>query len=175
MITSRIQPRQPLRSKRIRAGLWVLLAVLAVWPAQARDIHFGDLVLTNPRVYCASDASDSTIGLLSIRSNNLAGDTLTRVSIEKSVGKTVEIQRIVFKDGTRKAFPIMGLDIDPGTTLELKLGQIQLAFMGRKKCLKPGSTIEAELTFRNAGAIVIEFEAETQQTFSRNAPHVDRR
>jgi len=66
VISRQSQPYQQLRSKRIKSALLGVLAVavLTVRPAQAKDIHFGDMVLTNPRVYCASNASNSTIGLL---------------------------------------------------------------------------------------------------------------
>ncbi len=171
-----IQPHQrPPRLKQIRSALWSLLAILAVCPAQAKDIHFGDLVLSNPRVYGANSAPDGMVGLLGIRSNNLAGDTLTGVSIEKSVAKKAEIQRIVFKDGVRKVVPVAVLEIEPGSTLELKPGRIQLAFIGMTKRLQSGSTLEAELTFRNAGAIVIEFVVETRPTPSRKAIQNDMR
>jgi copper(I)-binding protein len=136
-----------------------LFAALAGRPALAKDIHLGDLVFTHPKAYRAGGAPDDMIGVLGIRCNNLAGDTLTGVSVEKSVARKAEIQRVDIHDGVRKVVPLASLFIEPGDAVELRPGRVRLAFIGVTR-LEPGTALEVELTFRKAGAIVIAFEVE---------------
>jgi copper(I)-binding protein len=155
------------RAMSFRVALIGLLVAVAASRANANEIQFGDLVLTHPKAYSAYGSAADMIGVLGIRSNNLGGDVLTKVSVEKSVAMRAEIQRVDLYNGVREAIPVATLTIEAGDAVELKPGRMRIAFIGLAKRFEPGSTLEVELTFRRAGAIVVNFEVEATPPPSR--------
>jgi len=152
---------QPERVIWTQCALLLTLVTAPISSAHAKEFRFGDLVLTHPRAFASREAPGEMIGVLGIRTNQLAGDTLTAVSVDSSVASTAVIQRVVVHDGVRTVVPVARLKIEPGDALQLSPEHVRLAFLGLKKRLEPGSTIEVELTFKTTGAVVAPFEVES--------------
>ncbi len=53
-----------------------------------------------------------------------------------------------------------GLEIAPGTSVELKPGGHHIMFMGLSDGLTAGSTIKGTLVFEKAGTVVVEYRIE---------------
>lgn len=86
-----------------------------------------------------------------------AGDAL--VSASTSVAMTTQIHE-TSKDsqGMVGMHPVASIDVPAGGTVTLEPGGYHVMMMGLTKALAAGDTVQIDLTFQNAGKVVVQAE-----------------
>ena len=127
---------------------------------QAREFKAGSLVIENPWTRATPAGAKLGGGYLTITNNGSETDRLTGGAF-LSVGR-VEIHEMKMDaDVMRMRALPDGLEVAPGSSVELKPGGYHVMFMDLKEPFKQGESVKGELRFDKAGAVSVEFKVES--------------
>ena len=131
---------------------------LCATTTSAHDFTVGDLVIAHPMSFATAETARVGAGYFEVTNNGDATDTLIGVSADFP---RVEVHKS-FMDGDVARMMHMedGVEIAPGETLSFAPGGFHIMFMGLQSPLMIGETIDATLTFENAGDVAIVFNIE---------------
>jgi copper(I)-binding protein len=122
----------------------------------ARSYRLGALLIEGPWARATPGGAQVAGGYVRITNTGSAADRLVGGSL--TVAASVEVHEMAMTGGVMKMRRLdKGLEIGPGQTLELKPGGYHLMFMGLRRGLKQGETLEGTLVFEKAGSIGVEF------------------
>jgi periplasmic copper chaperone A len=145
------------------AALAASLAVIAIAGlaprASAHGYAVGDLVIGHPWTRATAPAAKVAGGYLTIENKGAQADRLVSATFTGS--NIVEVHEMAVEAGVMRMRELpKGIEIAPGTKVELKPGGFHLMFIDLKAGLKEGETIKGALVFEKAGRIEVEFKVE---------------
>lgn len=119
-------------------------------------VKTGTLTLEQPWSRATPGGAKVGGGYLRITNAGTAPDRLTGGSFPLASRVEVHEMRL---DGDVMRMKALegGLEIKPGSTVELKPGGLHLMFMDLKEPLKEGQTVKGTLTFEKAGPVEVEY------------------
>lgn len=135
-----------------------LAALLLASPALAHEFQAGDLTIDHPMIFETTPNARAAGGYLTVTNT---GETPDRLISASADFPRVELHETVTTDGIARMEPREdGFEIAPGETLELVRGGKHVMFMGLSEGLSAGDTVDAVLTFENAGTVAVTFNVE---------------
>jgi copper(I)-binding protein len=153
-------------SSRAFSASAVLLAVLLLGACGSSGSGSGSspsprlaaqLFVSDAWVRPTVDASQPSAAYLAITNGSAAADVLMRVS--SPVAASVELhQTSVDASGMAGMQPMAQLDIPAGATVTFQPGGLHLMLTGLTGPLRVGDHVELDLTFQDAGTIVVDAE-----------------
>jgi periplasmic copper chaperone A len=142
-----------------RSLVLALLAVtLCCGAAFAQDYQVKMLRVSNPFARATPPGARVAGAFMSIANQGKEADRL--VSASSPVAGVVEIHEMAMDGGMMKMRAIKGIDVKPGTTVELKPGGYHVMLEDLKQPLKQGEQIPVLLTFEKAGTVEIKVRVE---------------
>jgi copper(I)-binding protein len=142
-----------------RAGFVVATLLLLAGSASASDYKVGALEVAQPWSRATPKGAKVASGYVKIRNTGTAPDRLVSATFAQSAG--TEIHEMSTEGGVMKMRALKGgLEIKPGTTMELKPGSYHLMFTGLTRELARGDRIKGTLVFEKAGPLEVEYAVE---------------
>jgi copper(I)-binding protein len=140
--------------------LLVGIALLAAAPtAEAYDYKVGSLEIDRPWSRATPKGAKVAGGYVKITNTGSAPDRLVGGTFGQA--RAVEIHEMSVDRGVMKMRELKGgLDIAPGTTVELKPGALHLMFTDLARPLAKGERIKGTLAFEKAGTVEVEYAVE---------------
>ncbi len=139
----------------IAAGALVFFGVAA---PQAHEYHKEDLTIFHP---CARPAAMGQNSAAYFIIKNGGKDSETFVSAESPVAESIELHETRDENGVMKMRAIKGgVEIKPGSSLELKPGGYHIMLIDLKKPLEEGETVPLTITLAKAGAVGVDVNVE---------------
>ena len=133
-----------------------VLAVAVAGPAAAQSYKAGSLVIEAPWSRATPGGAQVAGGYLTVTNTGSAPDRLVGASL--SIASRGEVHEMSRDGAVMRMRPVEGgLEIKPGTKIELKPGGYHVMFMDLKQPLKQGDRISGTLQFEKAGAVPVEF------------------
>lgn len=112
----------------------------------------GDLAISGGWVRATLPGQKTGAGYLAISNNGTAPDRL--LSLTSPAASRVEIHSMRMENDVMIMRPVKGgLEIAPGSTVELGPGGLHLMFLALSAPFTDGSSVEVELRFARAGAV----------------------
>lgn len=143
-----------------------LALALGSAPLAAHSFAVGAIKIGHPWTRETAPAQTTGGGYMTITNTGTAADTL--VSISSPAAKQVQIHTMSMSGGVMRMRQLAGgLPIPAGGSVTLKPGAYHLMLIGLKAPLKQGMKVPAELRFRKAGRVKVEFAV---QPVSSQAP-----
>jgi copper(I)-binding protein len=140
----------------------VLVASLtALWAgaAGAHDYKVGALEVNNPWSRAVPKGATVAAGYMTIKNTGTEPDRLTGGSTP--VAGKFEIHEMSMDKGVMRMRPVAGgVEIKPGSTVELKPESFHIMLMNLKQPIEKGKPFTASLTFEKAGTVDVEFAVE---------------
>lgn len=142
----------------------LILAGLLVLPgpdlAQAHEYEIGTLEIVHPWSRATLPGAKVAVGYMTLK--NAGSETDRLQSASSGLGSKVEIHQMSVDDqGVMTMRPVPdGIDLPPGSTVELSPGSFHLMFMDIREPAVQGTKFKATLTFEKAGAVDVEFAVE---------------
>jgi len=137
-----------------RSIAFAVLAMAFVSAAAiAHDYQVKALTVSNPFARATPPGAKVAGAFMTIKNQGTQTDRL--VSASSPVAGLVEIHEMAMDGGMMKMRAIKGIDIKPGTVVELKLGGYHVMLEELKQPLKQGEKIPVQLTFEKAGAVEV--------------------
>lgn len=163
-----------MNAMKARSTLFPLLAFAClVAGCAAQDAQrAGDLVIAAPWSRETPPGATVAAGYLSIENTGSVDDRL--LSVESRAAERVEIHESSMADGMmRMRQRADGMPIPAGKTVAFAPGGNHLMFIGPRRRLAAGDTLDAVLVFRRAGRLPVTFRARsmTAQGPSAQAHH----
>ncbi len=142
------------------AGRLAVLAALALAPtvAAARDFTAGTLVIEHPWARATPGGAQIGGGYLTIDNKGTTPDRLVGGSFQASSG--FELHEMSMDGGVMKMRPTGPLEIPAGGKLTLDPSARHIMFIGLKRGLKKGETVEGTLVFEHAGTVPVSYDVE---------------
>ena len=138
-----------------------LAALFTIDQGHAEDLKLGNLVIHHAWSPAAPATAPVAAGFIEITNNGKTDDTLLSVTAEIS-GKAqlheMKMDGDVMKMGEMKD----GIAIPAGKTAVLKPMGLHIMFMNLKSHPKLGEHFKGTLTFKNAGAVDVDFVVEAK-------------
>jgi len=106
--------------------------------ANAADLSFSDA-----RARAVPPTADISAAFMAVTNN--ADSAVAMVSAESSIAETVELHTNSMVDGKMKMRRIAQIDIDANAKVELKPGGLHVMFIGLKKPLVMGETVDLKI------------------------------
>jgi len=140
------------------ARLTLLLAgLLTAADAIAEKYTLDKLIVDHVYTFATPPGALSAGGYLTITNTGNKDETL--VGGSASFAKTTQVHEMKIVDDVMKMRHLEpGLEIPAGETVELAPGGLHLMFIELTQSLKDGQTLNASLTFSNAGELPVAFE-----------------
>lgn len=133
-----------------------LTSVVAI----AHDFTAGDVKIGHPWTRATPAGAKVAGGYLTLENRGSAPDRLIGGSAE--IAGHVEIHEMAVRDGVMTMRPLdKGLEVKPGATVELKPGGYHVMFMGLKRQLKEGESVNGTLIFEKAGSVAVKFAVQS--------------
>jgi copper(I)-binding protein len=137
----------------------VATLLLLAGSASASDYKVGTLEVAQPWSRATPKGAKVASGYVKIRNTGTAPDRL--VSATFALSGSAEIHEMSTEGGVMKMRAVKGgLELKPGTTVELKPGSYHLMFTGLTRELAKGDRIKGTLVFEKAGQLEIEYAVE---------------
>ena len=135
----------------------VRLVVAAAKPAATASYKVGALVLDAPWIRATPGGAQVAGGYVKITNSGTEADRLVGGTFP--VAAAVEVHEMGMTDGVMKMRSLPnGLEIKPGTSVDLKPGGYHLMFQKLQSPLKEGQTIKGTLVFEKAGSVEVEYK-----------------
>lgn len=135
--------------------LCLIAATLLASPAWAQDYKLGSLEISQPWTRATAPTARAGGGFVIITNKGATPDRL--VSARSTTSAKVEIHEMKMDGNVMRMRELdKGLDIPPGSTVELKPGGYHLMFMELKAPFAKDSKVPVTLVFEKAGSIDIE-------------------
>ena len=132
------------------------IAAMSSWVALAHDFSAGDIRIGHPWSRVAPAAAPVIGGYLTLTNAGSEPDTL--IGGSTPLAERIEIHQMTMEDGIARMRPLPdGVEIAPGSSVELAPGGTHLMFIKPTRPLVEGERIEATLEFSRAGAVKVEF------------------
>ena len=158
------------RSLSLFAALSLTVAS-AVAFAQSHEMKVGDLTLVHPWARATAPGAPVSGGYMKIANAGSGPDYLVGGSAD--FAEKVEIHEMTMDGDVMKMRPVEGgLEIPAGGELELKPSGYHVMFIGMKKQLLPGTMEHAQLVFKNAGPVEVEFSVEEMKMDMKMQKHM---
>ncbi len=114
------------------------------------------LVIDAPWIMATPKGAKVAGGYLTVNNSGTSADRLIGAHIE-GAGR-VEIHEMTMRDGVMRMRPVPGgLEIFPGTAVELKSGGFHLMGVDLRRAFEAGQTVKGDLVFEKAGSVPVEF------------------
>ncbi len=134
------------------------LALFAANATQAQEHHGKDLTILHPWARPAAEGQSSA-AYLTIK--NGGADSEKFVSAESPVAKKTELHETRDENGVMKMRAVKdGVEIKPGSSLELKPGGYHIMLIDLKKPLEVGATVPITITLAKAGTLNLDVKVE---------------
>ena len=133
-----------------------LCALVALAPPAFahQPVTAGGLELTHGFTRATLPGAEVAGGFVTIRNTGATADRLTGGTAP--FARAVELHEMSMQGDVMKMRRIEGgLEIAPGTVLELKSGAEHIMFMGLTQPLEEGKVVDVTLTFEHAGPVVV--------------------
>lgn len=122
----------------------------------AEDFKAGDIVISHPWSRATPAGAQVGGGYLVIENRGTLPDRLLGGSVEAATG--FELHDVVLEDGIMKMRQLTGIELPPGSSIEVKPGGRHIMFVGLLHPLAAGEKVRGALQFEHAGRIKVEFE-----------------
>ncbi len=144
---------------RTASAALLCLSLLATAALAQHGTKAGALVIEAPWTRATPGGSKVAGGYLKITNTGSTPDRLIGGTLP--LAASVEVHEMSVSDGIMRMRRLeKGLEIAPGTSVELKPGGYHIMFMGLSDGLTAGSTIKGTLVFEKAGTVVVEYRIE---------------
>jgi copper(I)-binding protein len=130
-----------------------LCAVLLPLTAGAHEFKSGDLLIGHP--WARATPGQLANGAAYLTVTNSGKETERLVSAETPVAAKAELHVHLMEDGVMKMRPVDGVDIVPGTPIELKPSGLHIMLLNLKAPLKEGDLFPLTLTFQKSGPVTV--------------------
>ena len=131
----------------------VLAAAFVSAAALAQDYQIKSMQVSNPFARATPPGAKVAGAFMTIKNRGTQTDRL--VSASSPVAGLVEIHEMAMDGGMMTMRAVKGIDVRPGTTVELKPGGFHVMLEGLKQPLKQGEKIPVQLTFEKAGTVEV--------------------
>lgn len=122
----------------------------------AAPVKAGDLVIEAPWARATPKGAQVGGGYVRITNTGREADRLIGGSVP--LADRVEVHEMSMSDNVMHMGPVAGgLEIPPGSTVELKPDGFHLMFQNLKETLKAGSNVKGTLVFQKAGAVDVDY------------------
>ncbi len=121
------------------------LMLFSVNPAQAHDYQDGNLTIGHPWARPTAEGQDVGAVYLSIMDDGKGADRL--VSAESPVAAKTELHETVEQGGVAKMIPVKGIEVNPGSVVQLQPGGYHVMLIGLKHRLEEGQMVPITLSF----------------------------
>ena len=136
-----------------------LAALVTATEGRAEDVKLGDLVIHHSWSAEAPAAAPVAAGFVEITNNGKADDTLLKVGAD--ISDKVQLHEMSMQGDVMKMAELKdGIVIPAGKTVVLKPMALHIMFIGLKSHPKLGEHFKGTLTFKNAGAVDVDFVVE---------------
>lgn len=115
--------------------------------------HDKSIIIENAWARATPPMVPTGAAYLTIRNTSQSADRL--VATESPVAATVEVHNHIMDGNVMRMRKVDGIDLGPGSRIELKPGGYHVMFIGLKTPFKEGETVPLTLTFEKAGKIEI--------------------
>ena len=136
-----------------------LAALISATQGRAEDVKAGDLIIHHTWSAPAPATAPVAAGFVEITNSGKTDDTLLKVTAEVS-GKSQLHEMSMQGDVMKMAEMKDGIVIPAGQTVVLKPMGLHIMFLELKAHPKPGDHFKGTLTFKNAGAVDVDFVVE---------------
>lgn len=152
-------------------AMFILLALFAMTNSLfAHEFKSGDIVVEHPWSRATPAGAKVAAGYLIITNNGSTPDRLIAVSGEIA-GKTEVHEMAVDDKGVMTMRPVEGIEIPPGSSVELKPGGYHIMFLQLSKPAMEGQPFKGSLTLEKAGTIDVEFAVEKMGAPASHGAH----
>ncbi len=105
-----------------------------------------------------ASAGNMGVGYVKITNDGAEPDTLLGASSDAA--DRVELHETTINaEGVASMKPVAAVEIAPGKSIELKPGGLHLMLVGLKDSIKDGGKVSAQLNFKKAGKVEVQFDA----------------
>ena len=136
----------------------MLAAALVSGLAMAVEYRVKTLRVSDPFVRATPPGAKVAGAFMSIENRGKEADRL--VGATSSAAGLVEIHEMAMDAGVMRMHAVKGIDLKPGTTVELRPGGYHVMLQDLKQPLQKGDRIPLLLTFEKAGAVEIMVKVE---------------
>ncbi len=144
------------------------LSLLAIGAVSAHEYEKGDLLIGHP--WARPTAEGAKLGAAYLSIENKGKDADKFVSAESPVAEKAELHESREVDGVMTMRPVEGgIEIEPGSKVELKPGGYHIMLFGLKKQLREGEMVPLTVMLAKAGAIDVEIKVEKTGAASAQA------
>lgn len=120
------------------------------------SVKAGDLTIERPWIRATPAGAKVAGGYLRITNSGTRSDRLLASSIPHAARG--EVHEMSHEGGVMKMRDVEGgLEIRPGTTVELRPGGYHLMFMDLRQAVKEGEIVRGTLSFQRAGTVEVVF------------------
>lgn len=136
----------------------------------AGDYKLGALEIDNPWSRAVPAGAKVAAGYMKIKNTGNEADRL--ISGSTPVAGHFEIHEMSMDKGVMKMRPLpSGLEIKPGSTIELKPGSFHIMMTDLKQPIQRGKPFKASLKFEKAGEVEVDFTVEAIGAAASAASH----
>jgi copper(I)-binding protein len=135
-----------------------LLALTSVRSSSAHEYTLAGIKVVHPWTRATPPGATTAVAYLKLANSGSAPIRL--IGGSTPVAQRVEIHSMSMDGGVMRMRPMPGLDIAPGTTLELKAGGLHLMLVGLNRQLMPEEMVPLSLMFADGTKISIELYVE---------------
>jgi len=137
----------------------VLVALGVLTAAAAGEFRAGSIEIDTPWLRATPRGALVAGGYMKISNKGAAPDRLIGGSTP-AAGR-FEVHEMTMDQGVAKMRPVAGgLEVSPGSTVELKPGSFHVMLLDLKQPLQQGQKIKGVLEFEKAGKVEIEYSVE---------------
>jgi copper(I)-binding protein len=156
--------RTPLSaSRRSLLALTGFVLALAGLVVEAHEYKVGNIAIAHP--HSRPTVGDlGTAGVYMTFKNTGAADRL--LSATTAASSSVEIHNMSMDGGMMRMRKLDGIDLPAGGTVVLALGGLHIMVFGLKAPLRAGASFPLELSFKNAGKMLVQVKVEANSEAS---------
>ena len=141
----------------IKRRILLPLALTLLWSAAAlaHDYTLGQLEIDHPWTRATAPTAPTGGGFLTITNTGTTADRL--IAVKSPAADKVEVHEVkMYGNVMRMRALENGLEIPPGTTVELKPGGFHIMFMALKAPFAKDTRVPVTLVFEKAGSIDVD-------------------
>jgi copper(I)-binding protein len=139
-------------------------------PAATAPARIGPLMIEGAWSREPQPGSRVSGGYLKVTNTGSSADRLVSASV--GFAKRVELHEMAVVDGVMRMRELAkGIEIAPGTTVELKPGGLHLMFMDISERPRAGQPVTATLVFEKAGKVEVTFTVQPAASAPRGGGH----
>ena len=132
------------------------LALGSLTPTMVLAQQAGGPVITEVRVRATAPGAPVAAAYLRVEAGAKGADKLVAVKVDPAIAGVVEIHDMFEDGGVMKMRRIDGVDVTPGSPVELKPGGKHVMMMNLERQMAAGDTVKLVLVFEKAGEIAVD-------------------